>query len=167
MTPPVANTFRVVQIQTKASANIVVRNAKGRKLFDMDIHGVTITITTPLNAEIKIAPKTAGNLREKKDEAIRRAQIMANELKKQKIYDALRGQVSARLMRAMDIAEADIANLSLGEIINVLFLMHGDGGSTGNFGVTFGAALKMVGQPMMWHKPDTNVTGIEPAQRKQ
>jgi hypothetical protein len=56
MTPPLANTFRVVQIQTKASANIVVRNAKGRKLFDMDIDGVPITVTTPLAAKIQIEP---------------------------------------------------------------------------------------------------------------
>ena len=51
-----AETVKVVQLKTKASAQIVVRNAKGRKLFDMDIHGVTVTITTPLNAEIKIEP---------------------------------------------------------------------------------------------------------------
>ena len=48
--------FRVVQIQTIASANIVVRNINGRKLFDMGILGVTATITTPLDAEIKIEP---------------------------------------------------------------------------------------------------------------
>jgi hypothetical protein len=93
---------------------------------------------------------------------------MANELKKQKIYDALRGQVSARLMRAMDVADADIANLSLGELINLLFLMHGDGGSTGNFSVSFGAALKMVGVELMWQEPASNkVAIIEPAQRVQ
>jgi hypothetical protein len=39
---------------------------------------------------------------------------MVNESQKKKIYDALRGQVSARLIRAMDIAEADIGTLSLG-----------------------------------------------------
>ena len=87
------------------------------------------------------------------------------ESKKQKIYDTLRGLVSARLIRAMDIAEADIANLSLGELINTLFLMFGDGGSTGNFSVSFGAALKMVGQTMMWQEPDTNPAVIEPEQR--
>jgi hypothetical protein len=92
---------------------------------------------------------------------------VTNESTKQKMYDTLRGQVSARLMRAMGVAEADIANLSLGELINRLFLMHGDSGSTGNFSVSFGAALKMVGRQMMWHEPDTNVTGIEPAQRIQ
>ena len=96
------------------------------------------------------------------------AQIMANESRKQKIYDTLRGQVSARLIRAMDIAEADIANLSLGEIINTLFLMHGDGGSTGNFSVSFGAALKMVGAELMWQEPAANkVAIIEPAELVQ
>jgi hypothetical protein len=87
------------------------------------------------------------------------------ESKKQKIYDTLRGQVSARLIRAMDIAEADIAILSLGELINALFLMFGDGGSTGNFSVSFGAALKMVGQTMMWQEPDTKPAVIEPEKR--
>jgi hypothetical protein len=77
---------------------------------------------------------------------------MASQPGKQKVYDALRGQVSAGLTRAMDIAEADIANLGLGELINTLFLMHGDGGSTGNFSVSFGAALKMVGAEMMWQE---------------
>jgi hypothetical protein len=86
---------------------------------------------------------------------------MANEPKKQKIYDALRGQVSARLMRAVDISESDIANLSLGELINTLFLMHGDGGSTGNFSVSFGAALKMVGQTMMWQEPGVKPSTVE------
>jgi hypothetical protein len=93
------------------------------------------------------------------------AQIMANESRKQKIYDTLRGQVSARLIRAMDIAEADIGNLSLGELINTLFLMHGDGGSTGNFSVSFGAAIKLVGVELMWHEPEVKPAAIEPEQR--
>ena len=90
---------------------------------------------------------------------------MVNESKKQKMYDALRGHVSARLIRAMNIAEGDITNLSLGELINTLFLMHGDGGSTGNFNVSFGAALKMVGTELMWQEPAANkVAIIEPTQ---
>jgi hypothetical protein len=91
---------------------------------------------------------------------------MPNKLKKQKIYDALRGQVSARLMRATGIAEADVAILSLGEIINTLFLIHGDGGSTGHFSVSFGAAMKMVGADLMWlEPPSTNAAAVEPEQR--
>ena len=90
--------------------------------------------------------------------------LMSHELKKQKMYDALREQVSARLVRAMDITDVDIANLSLGELLNMLFLVHGAFGSTGNFNVTFSAALKMVGQTMMWHEPDTK-PAVEPEER--
>ena len=86
---------------------------------------------------------------------------MANEPRKQKIYFALREQVSLRLMRAVDISEADIASLSLGELINTLFLMHGDSGSTGNFSVSFGAALKMVGPTMMWQEPGARPSAAE------
>ena len=90
---------------------------------------------------------------------------MANEFTTQKIYDTLRGQVSARLMRALNATEEDLANLNLGELINTLFLIHGDGGSTGNFSVSFGAALKIVGRTMMWQDPDAATAIIEPEQR--
>ena len=75
------------------------------------------------------------------------------EESQQKIYDTLRQSVTARLVRA-DIAEADISNLSLGELINILFLLHGDSGSTGNFSVSFHAALKLVGAAAMWEEPN-------------
>ena len=90
---------------------------------------------------------------------------MANESRTQKMYDALREQVSARLMRALDATEEDLANLSLGELINTLFLVHGDGGSTGNFSVSFGAALKIVGRTMMWYEPEAKSAVVEPEQR--
>lgn len=48
--------FRVVLIKTTRSTHVVVRNAKGRKLFDMDIPGVTLTLSVPLDAEITIEP---------------------------------------------------------------------------------------------------------------
>jgi hypothetical protein len=90
---------------------------------------------------------------------------MASESTTQKMYDTLRGQVLARLMRALDATEEDLANLSLGELINALFLIHGDGGSTGNFSVSFGAALKIVGRTMMWREPNTMPVVVEPGQR--
>lgn len=90
---------------------------------------------------------------------------MANESTTQRMYDTLRGQVSARLVRALNATEEDLANLSLGEMINMLFLIHGDGGSTGNFSVSFGASLKIVGRTMMWYEPDTMGAMIEPDQR--
>ena len=48
-------TFKVLRVKTEAAAHIVVRNAKGRKLFDMDVQqGVTIVIAVPVDAEIKV-----------------------------------------------------------------------------------------------------------------
>ena len=92
---------------------------------------------------------------------------MATE-SKQKNYDAIRGQVSARIIRALDIGEADIAGLSLAELINTLFLIHGDSGSTGNFSVSFAATVKIVGRVLMWQEPAANkVAIIEPGQRVQ
>ena len=92
---------------------------------------------------------------------------MTNESTKGKMYETSRGQISARLFRTMNIADAVIANLSLGELINTLFLMHGDGGSTRNFSVSFGAVLKMVGEKLMWHEREAKVPVIEPSQRVQ
>jgi hypothetical protein len=90
---------------------------------------------------------------------------MDYDSKKQKMYDALRGQISGRLIRAIGIAESDIENLSLAELLNILFVMHGDGGSTGNFSVTFGAALKFVGRELMWLEPEAKPADIEAEQR--
>jgi hypothetical protein len=90
---------------------------------------------------------------------------VVDESQKQKMYETLRGQVSARLIRALDSSPENLENLSLGELINTLFLIHGDGGSTGNFSVSFGAALKMVGREMMWHEPDTKPADVEAERR--
>ena len=38
--------------------------------------------------------------------------------------------------------------------------MHGDGGSTGNFNVSFGAALELVGVDLIWYEPDTERAAI-------
>jgi len=90
---------------------------------------------------------------------------MVSESRKQKMYDTLREQVSVRLTRTVGFTEGDLENLSLGEIINTLFLMHGDGGGTGNFSVSFGAALKLVGRELMWLEPEAKPAAIDAEQR--
>jgi len=47
---------KVLQIQTSSDTHLVVRNAAGRKLFEVDLPGVTIVITVPADAEIKVEP---------------------------------------------------------------------------------------------------------------
>ena len=46
-------------------------------------------------------------------------------------------------------------SLSLSQLINLLFLIHGDAGCTGNFSVSFAAALELVGADLIWHEPET------------
>jgi hypothetical protein len=80
--------------------------------------------------------------------------MISHEAKKQ-AYDRLRKLTSGRVVRALGIADEDVAQLSLGGLVNILFLMYGDGGSTGNFSVSFAAALQLVGMDLMWQEPET------------
>ena len=76
--------------------------------------------------------------------------MISNDTKRQKAYERLRKFTSDRVVRALGIADDDVAHLSLSALINLLFLAYGDGGATGAFNVTFGAALELVGTDLMW-----------------
>ena len=45
---------KVLRVKTNAVAQIVIRNGAGKKLFDIDLSGVSITVTVPLDATIKV-----------------------------------------------------------------------------------------------------------------
>ena len=47
---------KAVQVKTEAAAHIVIRNGAGKKLFDIDLSGVSITVTVPSDAEIRVEP---------------------------------------------------------------------------------------------------------------
>jgi hypothetical protein len=49
-----------VQIQTKAAAQVVIRNRAGKKIFEIDVAGVSISVAVPLDAEIRIEPDRRG-----------------------------------------------------------------------------------------------------------
>jgi hypothetical protein len=87
--------------------------------------------------------------------------MISNETQRQKAYDRLRRLTSDRVVRALGIADGDLANLSLGALINMSFLLHGDGGSTGNFSVSFGSSLELVGPDLIWLEPETNKAAVE------
>jgi hypothetical protein len=61
----------------------------------------------------------------------------------------------------LDVAEADIANLRLCELVNTLFLMYGDGGSTGGLSVSFGAVVKMVEREMILEEREAKPAAVE------
>jgi predicted aminopeptidase len=80
--------------------------------------------------------------------------LISNDAKRQKAYECLRKLLSGRIERALSLADDDLANLSLSQLINVLFLIHGDTGSTGSFNVSFAAAIELVGAELVWHEPE-------------
>ena len=90
-------------------------------------------------------------------------QKMATE-SQQKIYQVLRHHTTVRLVR-VDIADTDLAGLSRGELINILFPLLGNSGSTGKFISTFTAALKLVGSDLMWQESDK--IAVNPTRRVQ
>ena len=90
--------------------------------------------------------------------------MISNEAKKQ-AYDRLRKLTSDRVVRALGIEDEDVAHLSLGGLVNIIFLMHGDGGSTGNFSVSFAAAVELVGMDLMWLQPEAKPAVVEPEEQ--
>ena len=71
------------------------------------------------------------------------------------MYEQLRILSTGRIARALGLADEDLASFSLSQLINLLFLMHGDTGSTGNFNVSFATAIELVGAELVWQVPET------------
>jgi len=86
--------------------------------------------------------------------------VTSNQTKRQQAYGRLRRLTSDRVARALGLADEDLANLSLAQLINLLFLMHGEGGSTGNFSVSFAAAVELVGVDLIWSEPETERAAV-------
>ena len=61
--------------------------------------------------------------------------MTANETKKQQAYDRLRKLTGNRVARVLGLVD--------------------DGGSTGNFNVSFVAAPELVGVDLIWYEPET------------
>ena len=80
--------------------------------------------------------------------------MISNDIKRQKAYEQLRKFTSDRVARPLSVANEDLECLSLAALINILFLVFGDGGSTGNFSVSFSAAIELVGMDLMWLEPE-------------
>jgi hypothetical protein len=79
--------------------------------------------------------------------------LISNDTKRQKAYDRLRKLTCDRIVRSWGLSSEYLADLSLAQLINLVFLTHGDCGSTGNFNVAFAAAVKLVGPDLVSSEP--------------
>jgi len=51
-------TAKVLQVRTDAITHVVIRNGKGKKLFEINLLGVSITVAVSADAELRIEPAT-------------------------------------------------------------------------------------------------------------
>jgi hypothetical protein len=47
-------TAKVLRVKTETAAHIVIRNGAGKKLFDIDLSGVSITVAVSADANIQV-----------------------------------------------------------------------------------------------------------------
>ena len=55
--------FKAMRVKTKTAAHVTIRNRAGRKLFDLDVLGVSITVAVPPDTEIQIEPSGSPSIR--------------------------------------------------------------------------------------------------------
>lgn len=48
--------MNAVQLKTQSTTNVVIRDASGKKIFDLDLAGCSIEVAVPPGAEIQITP---------------------------------------------------------------------------------------------------------------
>ena len=49
--------------------------------------------------------------------------------------------------------QAELNNLSMSELLNLIFVLYGTWGSVGDFSTTFKALRKIVGEEQLWKEP--------------
>jgi hypothetical protein len=67
-------------------------------------------------------------------------------------YSQILKTLRCRLTAALKCTESEISHLTMAELLNLLFLLHGTFGSIGDFGTSFAALKKIVGTAI-WDEP--------------
>ena len=78
--------------------------------------------------------------------------ITENALR-QNVYEHILKAANRRLEQAIPGSEGAFAHLSLGALLNLLFLMIGEWGSIGDFVTTQRALRTSVGDDLLWAEP--------------
>jgi|GEM_PF-4605041 len=74
----------------------------------------------------------------------------------EKIAAVMRIALESRLARMIKVAESDLPPMSLGEILNVLFAMHGHCDVFGGYGSSAAGIVALIGPELFWRRPKTN-----------
>src|ERR1700730_10516113 len=91
--------------------------------------------------------------------------ILSNNLTGGNMTDTSKGQIHQqiakvirkRIARIIDVPENDV-NLSLGDSINLLYLLDGEHQTIGEFWPSFSAVHKLIGRELLWAEPEAEKT---------
>ena len=72
---------------------------------------------------------------------------------KSRIAEALRRHLERRLAFALKCEPQDFNHIKLGALVNLCFLVHGDGESIGGFYSTMQTVLDLIGSDLTWAQP--------------
>ncbi len=72
---------------------------------------------------------------------------------RQNVYQHILKAANKRLEQAIPGSEGAFAHLSLGAVLNLLFLIRGDWGSIGDFVTTHRALRASIGDELLWADP--------------
>ena len=79
--------------------------------------------------------------------------MITEDAKKQNVYQHILKAANWRLEQAIPGSEGAFAHLSLGAVLNLLFLIRGEWGSIGDFVTTQRALRASVGDDLLWAEP--------------
>ncbi len=67
-------------------------------------------------------------------------------------YEFILKMLRKRLPPALS-GQVELNNLSMSELLNLIFILYGTWGSVGDFSTTFKALTKIVGEEQLWKEP--------------
>jgi hypothetical protein len=81
---------------------------------------------------------------------------------RQNVYQHILKAANKRLEQTIPGSEGAFAHLSLGEVLNLLFLIKGEWGSIGDFVTTHRALRAIVGDDLLWAEPQKSSAAPAP-----
>ena len=72
---------------------------------------------------------------------------------RQNVYEQILKAANKRLEQAIPGSDGSYANLSLGRILNLLFLLKGEFGTIGDYWTTHQTLRALVGDDLLWAEP--------------
>ena len=84
--------------------------------------------------------------------------MITDDTMKQAVYQHIFKAANRRLEQAIPGSEGAFAHLSLGAVLNLLFLLRGDWGSIGDFVTTQRALRASVGDDLLWAEPQKSTS---------